>query len=71
MVKVLEKGKGKVYRYSRGEDYSCIVVVDSDASHVVYEKIKMPPNPDEEIVEKFLDEAERYAREAYEREQAG
>lgn len=48
----------KIYRYSRGDEYSCTVVV-INGEHIVFDNIKYPATASVAVVEKLLDDAER------------
>lgn len=50
----------KVYKFSRGEKFSCYVSITAD-EHISFTEIVMPVNVEKEVQVKFLDDAEREA----------
>ena len=54
----------KIYRYSRGDKYSCKVsIINNDT--VMFSNIKYPDGTPETIVERLLNDAERKALELH------
>lgn len=51
----------KVFEFNRGNKFSCLVVINGD--HVVFEQIKYPDATTDLVIDKFLDDAEKYAKE--------
>lgn len=53
--------QSRVYKFSRGTNYSCLVVFEGD--FVTFEEIKYPPAVSDSVIDKFLDDAEKYVKE--------
>ncbi len=53
--------KVSIYKFSRGEKYSCIVKVINDGEHVTFDKIIAPMGTSEELLSKLITEAETFA----------
>lgn len=49
-----------VYRYTKGDKYSCVVCINADG-HVVYGEVKYPLATTDEVIDKLMDDAERWA----------
>lgn len=57
----------KVFRYTRGDKFSCLVVINSFTDTVMFERIVYPSNVSDAVIEKFLDDAEKFSREQLEK----
>lgn len=72
LLKNLNKPKGiavgiKVYRFSRGDKYSCDVTINEGT--VIFSNIVYPSNTTDEVKQKLLDDAEREAMKMYDDEE--
>lgn len=57
----------KMYRYTRGDKYSCLVQI-IDGEHIVIGKTVCPPDTPVEVKAKLVDDAERAAKAMFEKE---
>lgn len=57
----------RVYSVSRGEEYSCLVVVEGDDA-VWFRNVKYPASATDRMVETLLDDAEREALKLFRQE---
>ena len=54
----------KIYKYTRGVEYSCHVII-IDGMHATLDKITYPSNASLEVIDKLMDDAERFALKRY------
>lgn len=50
--------KRKIYRFSRGETFQCVISID-ESGLCVFDDIKYPVKTTEEVIELLVSEAER------------
>lgn len=55
----------KIYRYMRGDTYSCLVTL-INKEHVIHSEIKYPATASTKVIDKLMDDAERAALKKYE-----